>query len=113
MPALLPIILTASHLMLVSDVPTLNVEPSCKAANTVGVMPDRNENACLNDEHRARDALQQQWDQFSSASQKRCLDLSHLGGHPSYVELLTCLQMAKDVKQLPRQDGFTTGVGRE
>lgn len=112
MPALLPVILTASQLMLVSDVPTLNVEPSCKAANSAAVTPNRDENACMNDERRAREALKDQWDQFSTASQTRCLDLSHRGGHPSYVELLTCLQMAKDVKQLPPGDGLTTGMGR-
>jgi hypothetical protein len=111
MPALLPLVLTASHLMLVSDVPVLKVEPSCRAVATAAVGANRDENACLREERRAHGKLQQQWDQFSSADQTRCLRLSHLGGHPSYVELLTCLQVAKAAKALPG-DGTTTGMGQ-
>jgi LAS superfamily LD-carboxypeptidase LdcB len=111
MPALLPVVLTASQLMLVADVPTLNIEPSCKSAATAAVSDHRDEKACLRDEQAAREQLQQQWDQFSSADRTRCLALSHLGGLPSYVELLTCLQMAQDVKKLPSDD-LTTGMGR-
>jgi hypothetical protein len=32
-----------------------------------------------------------------------------LGGSPSYVELLTCLEMAKQVKELPAADQLDSG----
>jgi len=31
----------------------------------------------------------------------RCVSLTGLGGSPSYVELLTCLEMAKAANDLP------------
>jgi hypothetical protein len=111
MPALLPVILTAAQLVLVAqDVPQLNIEPSCQAAAFAAVGEGRDKNACLQNEQDARNKLKDQWDQFSEASRERCVRLSHTGGHPSYVEVLTCLQMAKAAKKLPDRD-FTTGRG--
>lgn len=112
MPAMLPVILTASHLLLaVHDVPKLNVEPSCRAAAEASVGENRDTNACLRDENQARDKLHQQWDSFSGPEQARCLRLSTLGGLPSYVELLTCLQMAQDLKREPAEDkGLGAGL---
>lgn len=112
MPALLPVILTASQLLMVSDVPTLSVQPGCQAAAKAAIGQNRDQKACLNDEHQARDKLQQQWNDFADADQTRCLRLEQLGGHPSYVELLTCLQLAKASKNVPG-DGLTTGMGRQ
>jgi hypothetical protein len=106
MPAILPVILTASHLLLVSDVPKLNIEPSCRAAAEAAVGQNRDTNACLRDENQARDKLQEEWNQYSRNQQARCLRLSTLGGLPSYVELLTCLQMAKAAKKEPDDKGL-------
>lgn len=107
MPAILPVLLTASHLVLaVSDVPKLNVEPSCRAAADASLGQNRDANACLRDENQARDKLQQQWKEFGRADQTRCLRLSQLGGMPSYVELLTCLQIAKAAKKEPGDSGL-------
>ena len=48
MPALLPVILlTASHLVLASDVPTLNIAPSCQAVIAASVGHNRDNGACL------------------------------------------------------------------
>lgn len=112
MPAILPVLMTATQLILVSDVPTLNVRPSCEAAASAAIGENRNEDACMNDEQRAHDKLRDQWDQFSSAAKSRCVSLSHRGGSPSYVELLTCLEIAKAAKEIPG-DGLTTGMGSE
>jgi hypothetical protein len=107
MPGFLPVLLTASHLlMMVSDVPKLNVEPSCRAAAEASVGQNRDTNACLRDENQARGTLQQQWDQYSGPEQARCLRLSQLGGLPSYVELLTCLELAKAAKPQPGDTGL-------
>jgi hypothetical protein len=55
----------------------------------------------------ARDKLNDQWGQFTPAQQARCVSLSRLGGNPSYVELLTCLELAKAAKALPPGDHMT------
>jgi len=83
------------------EVPTLDVGSLCraqaKAAQDLG-------DACLADEKRARNDLVRQWAQFSPDSRARCTGIAKsIAGAQSYVELLTCLQIAKDVKSLPKQ----------
>jgi hypothetical protein len=113
MPALLPVILTASHVMLVADrVPKLNIEPSCRAATSSAVSANRTEEACKQDEQRARGKLEEQWASFEPAQKARCTSLSHRGGSPSYVELLTCLELAQSAKELPEGAKMKGGTGR-
>lgn len=105
MPGLLPIILAGSQLMLVADrVPELNVEPSCRAATSAAIGVNRDEDTCRRDESAAHDKLQRQWAEFTPPQQAHCLRLSTLGGRPSYVELLTCLEMSKAADNLPKSD---------
>ena len=95
MPLLLTVLLTASHVVLAADrVPDLDIAPSCRAA-AAAVIANRNEAACQRDENEARGKLEQEWGQFTPAQHTHCVTLSTLGGSPSYVELLTCLEMAK------------------
>jgi hypothetical protein len=113
MPALWPIVLTASHLVLAADrVPDLNIEPSCHAASTAGLSVDRNMDSCKRDENQARQKLEQEWSGFTPAERARCTSLSHRGGSPSYVELLTCLELAKQAKSLPDHDQVKGGIAR-
>jgi hypothetical protein len=108
MAAFLPIMLTASHILLVADrVPEFNVDPVCRAAATAEVAPNRNADACKRDELAARSKLNDQWGQYAPAQQAHCVSLSKVGGSPSYVELLTCLEMAKAAKALPPGDRMT------
>jgi len=119
MPALLPAFVAASHLVLAAqDVPRLNIEPSCQAATESAATENRTVDACLRDEQAARNDLEKQWESYTEAEQARCLRLSNQGGAPSYVELLTCLQLAKASQQLPSEDrlnglgsGLDSGLG--
>jgi hypothetical protein len=52
---------------------------------------------CSRDEATALGQLQQAWTKFAGADKKTCVDETTLGGFASYVELLTCLEMARDV----------------
>jgi hypothetical protein len=109
MPALLPIILTASHIVLAADaVPKFNVEQSCRRAAEVSVSLGRSTGDCKRDENEARGKLQQDWAQYSPALRTDCVRLSSLGSSPSYVELLTCLEMAKQAKELPESSKLGT-----
>jgi hypothetical protein len=93
--------LTSSPVLLVADhVPDLDIAPSCHAA-AAAVIGNRNEETCKHDENDARGKLEQEWGQFSAAQQTHCVKLSTLGGPPSYVELLTCLEMAKAAAARP------------
>lgn len=114
MPTLLPVMLTASHIALAADtLPKFDVERTCQPAARVAALPGRDAPACQRDENDARSRLGQDWTQYSSTQRANCTNLVTLGGSPSYVELLTCLEMAKQVQELPPESkaGTTTGSG--
>ena len=88
-------------LLTVADkVPSLNVEPACRAAAKMGdsLSLDTTLRQCLADEKSARDQLEKEWTQFAPALQQRCVDTTQTGGDPSYVEVLVCLQMGRDAR---------------
>jgi hypothetical protein len=97
-PALAGALVSAGLLLPASDdVPTYSLSPSCRS-ETVTASSDR---SCLRDEQQARDTLQRQWSQFAPADKANCMRVEESAGAPSYVELLTCLQMAAAAKKLP------------
>jgi hypothetical protein len=91
-----------SNAALADDVPKLDYRKSCRV--DVSAYPGGGGNkACLTDEQNARKTLVAQWKRFSPESRARCSRMAtDLVGDQSYVELLTCLQMARDVKTLPK-----------
>ena len=104
-PALLALAFGSTAVIAVADVPEYDVAPSCRAAVTV--MPGSFE-ACMRDEQSARAQLAASWDRFAAPQRDNCVQTeSNTGGPPSYVELLTCMQMTQDAKRLPanRTDG--------
>jgi hypothetical protein len=108
-PAFLPMLLLGSQIVLVADpVPQFDASLSCRSAGASSVMTPatgtRNAAACERDENDARSKLEQEWSGFSGAEQRRCTRLTTLGGSPSYVEMLTCLEMAQAAKKLPADD---------
>jgi len=111
--ALLLIILTASHIVLVADaVPKFNVDQTCHRAGEVSVSLGRSAGDCRRDEEDAHSKLQQDWAQYSPAQRTGCVRFSSLGSSPSYVELLTCLEMAKQAKELPEASKAVTSGQR-
>ena len=67
MPALLPIILTVSHVLLAADtVPKFDVERTCRPAAAVG-LPGRTAAACQHDENDARTKLEHEWTRYNAA----------------------------------------------
>jgi hypothetical protein len=95
-------LMLASHLVMpVADrIPDFNVEQTCKGVQTQ-VNQGRDRKGCLQDERTARDSLRKDWGSFQASDRSRCSNLASLGGLPSYVELLTCLQIAKEARNLP------------
>jgi hypothetical protein len=105
-----PALLFGMAAMAADGPPKLDVETSCRAAAESGVN-GRNRDACLSEENDARSTLAQHWAQYSAAQQSRCTDLVRMGGPPSYVELLTCLDMAEQARKLPDADTLKGSVG--
>ena len=92
--------------------PQLNVDKSCDAAAAHG-LNGRTRDACMREENAAQSALKDKWKNFSARQHTRCTGLVQMGGPPSYVELLTCLEMAEQAKQIPDRDLLkgTSGMG--
>ena len=92
---------------LADDVPNFDVRKSCKAdvqAYQGNASGQASSTACLKDEEGARTTLVSQWTQFPPENRTRCVRMVGDGAaSQSYVELLTCLQMAKDVQSLPKE----------
>jgi hypothetical protein len=105
MPALLPILVAAHVGLAIDRVPHFDVAPTCNADLS-------SRNACRRDERAALGKLQKQWLSFSHAQRQSCVQLSNLGGDPSYVELLTCLQMAKEAGAMPKYGMLSGRVAR-
>ena len=97
MPISISMIVVGAHLVVaVADrVPAFDISRSCKLdlAATAGLSVDQSLKNCVNDENRARQQLMSQWSKFSASSRAQCIPLENVGGTPSYVSLLTCLQM--------------------
>jgi hypothetical protein len=87
---------------LADDVPKLDYRKSCRV-DVSAYLGGGGNKACLRDEQNAQKTLVAQWKRFSPESRARCSRMvTDLVGDQSYVELLTCLQMARDVKALPK-----------
>ncbi len=94
--------------------PRFDAMPGCRAGANSGVTPRPDLDACVRSEHEARDALARQWPEFAAADKSRCVEKTHMGGPPSYIEVLTCLELARDARKLPKDDntGLSTGLRR-
>jgi len=55
---------------------------------------------CLRKEREAQEQLRQKWATFRASDRSYCTKLASLGGVPSYVELLTCLDVAQSAARV-------------
>ena len=90
-------------------VPHLNVEQVCKGIAEQGGVTfhdpsvDQEKKNCLDSEQAIRDQLIKQWSSFSADDRTHCVNESVMGGDSSYTELLTCLEMARDVRAMRKE----------
>jgi hypothetical protein len=95
----------------VDSVPQLNVEQVCEGIAQQGGVTfhdpaiAQEKKNCLQSEQTTRDELVKQWSTFSPSDKISCVNESRMGGESSYTELLTCLEMARDVRAMREQQG--------
>jgi len=88
------------------NVPTLNVEQVCEGIAKQGGVTfhdpaiAQEKKNCIDSEQAIRDEIVKQWASFSPADKTHCVNESVMGGESSYTELLTCLEMARDVRAM-------------
>ncbi|MDR3408040.1 MAG: hypothetical protein P4L68_06040 [Methylovirgula sp.] len=85
-----------------NQVPVLDIERTCRAAQDYGMNdPKETFRNCMLDETEARTQLGQKWSKFKAESRRGCIPPHPI---PSYVEMLTCLEMDQNTL-VPYQGG--------
>ena len=117
-------ILAAFSPVAVSDaVPKFDIVRECRLEAGSSAEFDR----CSQNEAEALEQLKASWAQFIGVNKSTCLSMATVGGFASYVELLTCLEMAREASNTdtnprdpkrtnpmrPIDPGLTVGVGRQ
>jgi hypothetical protein len=86
------------------DIPTLDVNPVCHGIAMQGELEAglqrTNFEQCVQSEQATREQLKKEWSTFTTADKSDCVALAKSGGEPSYTELFTCMEMARDVRKL-------------
>ncbi|MFO1150301.1 MAG: hypothetical protein U1E62_18135 [Alsobacter sp.] len=75
------------------SVPRIDFAKVCRASSGTPVSRDQLK-ACLESESQVRDELSRTWSKYSPASRAECAAGLQNAYHPSYVELISCLEMA-------------------
>jgi hypothetical protein len=76
-------------------VPDFDISANCRAGLPGPGGTGETLNRCADDERQARQKLFGEWSRFDPADKITCIRETNIDA-PSYVELLTCLQMASD-----------------
>jgi hypothetical protein len=82
------------------SVPSWDLTASCRAAGSAGFSqtPSERVKSCLASEQRTREELTKNWSNFPAEDRIGCV--KSLTFSPTYTELVTCLEMRRDVKKL-------------
>jgi hypothetical protein len=81
-------------------IPQFDIARVCREAKTRAAGDrDLAYRGCVNDEKEARDQLARKWAQFKREDRNDCV-AQGAAPLPSYVELLTCLEMSQDARAL-------------
>jgi hypothetical protein len=93
------------------SVPQLNVEQVCEGIAKQGGVTFHDpaiateKKNCIDSEQAIREEIVKQWSNFQAADRTHCVNESVMGGESSYTELLTCLEMARDVRAMRAEQG--------
>ena len=98
----------ALQLVAADGVPQLDVTQSCRGAAEAGYVASTAERLqmCIASEHGIRDQLDKTWSSFPASDRNSCLS-SVKGFAPTYSELVTCLEMKRDVANMGARNADT------
>jgi hypothetical protein len=81
--------------------PTLNVAPTCESEGRKQMALGRSSiEACKRSENEARHAVGKSWSHYQKDDKSICMGRISHGGHPSYVELQSCLESFKHAREI-------------
>lgn len=98
----LPIIMATLSPVAISDtLPKFDIAKECRFEGESSTAFER----CSREETDALSRLQEERPQFAGADRSSCFAEATVGGFASYVDLLTCLEMARDVRNVKANAG--------
>jgi hypothetical protein len=87
------------------DIPTLDMKPICRGIASQSADPGVGQGGqadtfqrCMESEQEVREQLKKEWSAFSAEDKRHCVELAKTGGESTNTELLTCLEMSRDVR---------------
>ena len=87
---------------LAAEVPAIAYEKTCRAAQERQGAALHTFDACMTDEKNARDQLAAGlWTSAKPSTRETCMGSGGTGPYPSYIELLTCVQLYEGVVMKP------------
>jgi hypothetical protein len=85
-----------------AEVPAIAVEKTCRAAQERQGAALHTFDACMTDEQNARKELAAGlWDRAKPSTREVCRDSGGTAPYPSYIEMLTCVQLYEGVVMKP------------
>ena len=88
------LLLIAATAAAAEGIPRFDIEALCRSAPRLLASDPNPFQGCVRDETEARNQLERQWASFDAAQREECVRATDVGGAPSFVDVLTCIQMA-------------------
>ncbi len=99
------------------EYPTLNVAPVChgitEQSDLQAGLRSASFDQCIKAEQLDREAMIKEWSTFSTSDRTHCIAEATMGGESSYTELVTCLEMARDVRELHNEANKSSAAAQQ
>ncbi len=92
--------------VIAQEIPRIDIEASCRRARALTPEDTNPYAGCVRDETAAASQLRSTWAASSRPHRESCSQETQIAGSPSYVELITCLEMysgSPSANPLPRR----------
>jgi hypothetical protein len=101
-----PVILGSHLLIAAAGLPGIDPQKLCHASERrmpeIGGEPMQTLNSCMIDEQEAREKLLKDWVTYPSSDKAFCMRTKDY--LPSYVEWITCAEMARDLRRIRKEE---------
>src|ERR1700730_10364189 len=95
--AIFALTMAQTTLAVAAQPPRFKIKAPCRHAQPLSGSDDKSVyQGCVDGEVEAQKQLAKIWRTFKPSSQRSCASETQIGGAPSYVDLLTCLQLGKE-----------------
>jgi hypothetical protein len=85
----------------VATMPSLNIAPTCESEGRKAMaLGNSSIEACKRSEMEARHGLSKKWSHYEGTDRTTCMGRISHGGHPSYVELQSCLESFRHAREI-------------